>query len=264
MKKVLLSGLVLVVALVLQACGGSAVNEFTYIIDESYTEYITMGTSADYAPFESLETINGELTIVGIDVLIAKEIATKLEKNLKLVNRKFDYLIEDLNRGKVDFVMAGLTITEKRSKVVNFSEFYYESQDVLLVHKDNADIYTSIEAIDLSTNKIATQAGTSQVNSVDTLFNNASKQFVPSYIDLLNDLKNKKVSGLVLDQPVAVAYSKEFSDLVISSAVFPSNDDKFAIAVNKKSDDLLNTINEVIKEIKENGKLDSFFKEIIQ
>lgn len=263
MKKVVLGLIVLVTVLVLQACGGTPSNMYEYILDESFEEFLVMGTSADFEPFEYLDTVDGKTVAVGIDIEIAKEIAKKEGKNLRVINKNFDFLIEDLNKGRVDFVMAGLTITENRAKKVNFSEFYYEAEDVLVIRKEDKDKYNSIESIDIKGNKIGTQTGTVQVDSINENFKNATSQFIPNMLNVLNDLKTNKLTGAVLDKPVAEAYIKNFPELTISDAVFPVKEDKFAIAVNKKSNDLLASINEVIVDLKDSGKLDEIFKQFL-
>ena len=57
-----------------------AQNIFTINIDENYDDYIILGISADYPPYESLKTVNDKLTVVGIDIELAKEIAKALNK----------------------------------------------------------------------------------------------------------------------------------------------------------------------------------------
>lgn len=263
MKKGITIFIMALTILVLQACGGTPSNAYDFIIDDSFTEFITMGTSADFPPYEWLKEIDGKNQVVGIDIEIAKHIAKKEGKNLRVINKNFDYLIIDLANGKLDFVMAGLTINEDRAKQVSFSDFYYEAEDVLVIHKDDQDKYTSIEAIDLKNNKISTQSGTVQVETIDTLFTNVVKDYKPSMVQLVNELNDKRTSGIVMDKPVAEGYLKQFPNLVISSAEFPKGEDKFAVAVNKKSNDLLANINEVIKELKDSGKLVEIFNNMM-
>lgn len=264
MKKVV-TGLFLAVALfVLQACGGTPANTFEFVLDESYTEFVTMGTSADFQPFEYPATVDGKSTLVGIDIEIGKEIAKGLGKNLRVVNKNFNFLIEDLSNNKLDFVMAGLTITEDRSKKVDFSNFYYEAEDVLVVRKADQDKYLTIEDVNKSNIKIGAQSGTVQIDTVTEVLNNTVKHFIPNLQNLMNDLKNNKAHGVILDKPVAEAYVKQMTDLVISNVEFPIKKDKYAVAVNKGNSTLLNSINETIEDLKTSGKLEEIFKNILE
>lgn len=95
-----------VTALSLNACDTES-NVFEIIIDDSYIEFITMGTSADYAPYEYLTNdSNNKTQVVGIDIEIGKKIAQKLGKNLRVIHRNFDFLIDDLTENRVDFVIS--------------------------------------------------------------------------------------------------------------------------------------------------------------
>ena len=77
---------------------------------------IVMGTNAEFPPFEYRE---GE-KVVGFDVEIAKKIAEKLGAELQIEDMTFDGLIPALEAGKIDFIAAGMSITEERKKMLIF------------------------------------------------------------------------------------------------------------------------------------------------
>ena len=72
-----------------------------------YDEVIVMGTNAGFKPFEYK---NGN-EIVGFDVDIAKEIAKKTNKTLKIEDMSFDGLLPALKSVQVDMVIAGMSVT---------------------------------------------------------------------------------------------------------------------------------------------------------
>ena len=83
---------------------------------------LVVGTSADYPPYEFHTEINGEDTIVGFDISIAQAIADELGVDLKVVDMSFDNLIMSLVNGEFDMVIAGMTSTAEREKIVNFTK----------------------------------------------------------------------------------------------------------------------------------------------
>lgn len=259
MKKVLILAATLVTAFVLVACGGTPANVYEFIIDENYTEFITVGTSADFPPFEGLVQVGKKTEVQGIDIEIAKEIAKKVRKNLKVVDKNFDFLIQDLEDKKIDFIMAGLTINEDREKKVLFSDFYYEAQDVMVIHKDTKDKFNTIDSLNTKGIVLGTQSGTVQVETLMNDFKNATPKIVPSNINLINELNDKRIHGVLLDKPVADGFLKKYPNLMLSEAEFPEGEDQFAVAVNKEATEFLLKINEVIKELKESGKLQEIF-----
>ena len=90
-----------------------------------------VGTNAEFEPFEYLQ--NGE--IVGFDVDLMEEIAKYMGKEIEWKNISFDGLLPALQAKKLDVIIAGMTATEERKKFVNFSQIYYESNQMMLVHK---------------------------------------------------------------------------------------------------------------------------------
>lgn len=95
-------------------------------------ETLTMGTNAEFAPFEFMSD-EGEIT--GYDVEIAKEIARSMGRELVIENMNFDSLIAALSSGKVDMVIAGMTVDEERKQEVDFSDVYYQASQVIIVKK---------------------------------------------------------------------------------------------------------------------------------
>ena len=93
---------------------------------------IIMGTNAEFEPFEFRDDAN---EIAGFDVEIAKWIAYKAGKTLRIEDMNFDSLIAALSTGKIDFIAAGMTNTEERRQNVDFSTDYYESTQAIIVLK---------------------------------------------------------------------------------------------------------------------------------
>ena len=94
-----------------------------------------MATSADYPPYEFVDSSSGSQEIVGFDVDIAKYITEKLGAELKIDNVDFNGLIPALQSKRADFVMAGMTPTPERKQNVDFSEIYYDAKNTIVAKK---------------------------------------------------------------------------------------------------------------------------------
>lgn len=92
---------------------------------------VKLGTNASFPPFEYVE---GK-TIVGFDISMGQKIAETCEKRLEVVDMAFDSLIPALQSGTIDFIAAGMSVTEERKKNVDFSDAYFESEQVIIVRK---------------------------------------------------------------------------------------------------------------------------------
>ena len=121
MKKVLFLLVVIVLAGMTAVIGGCN--------KKVESSYITMGTNAEFPPFEYREREK----VTGFDTEIAEKVATKMGKTLKITDMSFDGLIPALQGGKVDMIVSGMSVTEERKKNVDFSNGYYTASQVIIV-----------------------------------------------------------------------------------------------------------------------------------
>ena len=97
----------------------------------SASEVVKLGTNAAFPPFEYVEGKN----IVGFDITMGQKIAKNANMKLEVVDMAFDSLIPALQSGTIDFIAAGMSVNEERKKNVDFSETYFESEQVIIVRK---------------------------------------------------------------------------------------------------------------------------------
>ncbi|MGL4393256.1 MAG: transporter substrate-binding domain-containing protein, partial [Fusobacteriaceae bacterium] len=114
-------------------------------------ERLYVGSNIDFPPFEFFE----KNEIVGFDIDLIKEVAKRLNMDIKIENMNFDALLPALQAKKVDVVVSGMTITEERKKSVLFTAPYFEAKQVLIV-KDNSKIKS---VNDLKGKKVAAGLG---------------------------------------------------------------------------------------------------------
>jgi len=263
-KRIFIMSVSVYLMIMLIGCDMASSNTFTFILDESYDSYITMGTSADYPPYEWLTNDgSNNHTVVGIDIEIAKVIANALEKNLKVVNRGFDFLLEDLKSGKVDFVISAMTPTEARAKVVDFSNIYYKATQVVLIKSNDFETFDSIESLNKSNVRIGAQLGSIQQTYAEDIFGLAQKQFIQAVPDLVLGLRNNQLSGVIMERPVAEGFINNLSGLAIADFSIGDPEDGSAVAVRKNNTELLTVINEVIDNLIASGQMDQFVSDFI-
>lgn len=92
---------------------------------------IKMGTNATFWPFEYTEGNQ----IAGFDISMSQYVAQHMGKKLEVVNMDFDALIGALQAGSIDFIAAGMSVEPDRLEYVDFSDAYYESEQVIIVRK---------------------------------------------------------------------------------------------------------------------------------
>ena len=97
-------------------------------VDRSNGKLI-MATNAAFEPYEYLENEK----IVGIDADMAQAVADILGRELEIVDIEFDSIITEVQSGKADIGVAGMTVTEERLKNIDFTDSYTTATQVIIV-----------------------------------------------------------------------------------------------------------------------------------
>ena len=209
---------------------------------------LIVATEAGFAPYEYYEA--GE--IVGVDIDIAREIAKKLNKELVIKDVAFDSIINEVKSGKADIGAAGISYDAERALEVDFSINYTTSNQVVIVKKDG-----NIKKIsDIKDQKIAVQLGTIADSYLTKNFPDVELVREKKYLAAIEDLKSNKCEDVVMDELPAKAILKNNPSLVILDGWLTS--DSYGMIVKKGNKELLEVINEVLKELSEQGKIDSY------
>lgn len=177
---------------------------------------IYVGMECGYNPFNytQVDDANGAVKISnapgyanGYDVMIAKRIAQKLGKQLVIVKYEWLALVNAVQAGSLDFIIAGMSPTEERKQQIDFSDAYYESQLVIVVRSDGpfADA-TSLEQ--LSGAKIVAQLGTFH----DLALQEQAEQYgiqrqtpMDTFPNMTTALSVGTIDGYVAEEPGAIA-----------------------------------------------------------
>lgn len=220
---------------------------------------LIVGLSADYAPYEFHATVDGKDKIVGFDISIAQKIADDLGVKLKIEEMGFDGLLGAMSTGKIDMIISGMSPTPERLKEVNFSDPYSDVKQRVVVRKADVDKFTSVKDFDglkVAAQKQSTQEELAQNELVGSKV--VSLQKVP---DVIVNLQQKKVDGIVLEGPVADAYISQNKDIALADIAFENGDKQTAVAIPKDAPYLLERVNESIKQIREENLLPGYIKQ---
>lgn len=219
------------------------------INDEDNT--LIVGTEAGFAPYEYM--VGNE--VVGIDMDISQAIADYLGKELVIKNMDFDGALLAVQSGKVDFVAAGVSVDEERKEVMDFSVDYVDSTEVVVINIENPMV---ADIDDLDGKIIGVQQGNIADFYVEENIKAKEIKRYTKFVQGAEDLKNGKIDCLVMDQYPAeelVAANPQLG--ILDGILF---EDKYAIAVEKGNTQLLDVINTVIEQLKNDGKIEEFIE----
>ena len=246
MKKWLLAGTLMMSAVLLGACSQETEGE----APEQKT--LVMGTSADYFPYEFVDTANGD-AIVGFDIEIAETITERLGYELKIEDMDFGSLLGALNSGRVDFVMAGMTPTEERKENADFSDIYLSATNLIMT-KDE-----SLQAIeDLSGKKIGVQTASIQENIAKEQAPNAELVSLNKIPEIVQELNTGRIDAMVIEDTVAQKYLDQ--DDSFYTFALKEDGEKGSAAAFKLDDELRDQFNEELNKMMESGEIDELVK----
>ena len=240
--------------ILLTGCGSSINN----IHDDNK---LTVGMECNYAPFNWSTTTADEYTeqistvdyCDGYDVTIAKKLAKSLGMEVEIVKYDWDNLIPGLMQNEIDVVIAGMTATEDRKEVVDFTDPYYTSQEVVIVRKDST--LTSITDIQELKGKIVKgQLNTLYDTIIDQINGVKHGTAMESYPSLVNDLLNKGCDAITAELPVAegiVASNPDLTYVTFKEGHGFTADTSVSIAVKKDNTELLDKLQKALNAISE-------------
>ena len=261
-----------VAALALTACGGSASSAASSVASSAASSEavssaaaaelttveagkLTMATNATFPPYE-MTTDSGE--IEGIDVDTAKAIAEKLGLELQIDDMEFDAALLSVQQGKADIVMAGVTVTDERKAVMDFSDSYATGIQSVIV-PEGSDI-TSVD--DLAGKKIGTQRGTTGYLYCSDDFGEDAVVAYDNGLTAVQALNNGQVDAVVIDNEPAKAYVESNPGLKILDTSYAEED--YAIGMNKSNTALLEAVNAALEELKADGTLQAIVDKYIK
>lgn len=211
-----------------------------------------MITEATFPPYEFLRGHE----VVGLDVELCKAIAAKLGKEFKVESVDFDSVIPALISGKADIAAAGITITEDRKKNVDFS-IPYEKTGIVIIYKKAAPYLTGES---LKGKRVGVQGGTtSEIYVSEELKQEPERMRSPA--EACAALEAGRVDAVIADIEPAKNCVKGAADLAMTDFI---TSEEYAVAIQKGQPKLLAAINEVITELKANGKLAAWKAQFIE
>ena len=202
---------------------------------------LIMSTNAAFPPYE-MTTDSGEFE--GIDIETAQAIADKLGLELQIDDMDFDAALLAVQQGKADMVMAGVTVTDERQNVMDFTDSYATGIQSIIV-KEDSDI-ASVD--DLAGKKIGTQRGTTGYLYCSDDFGDENVVAYDNGLTAVQMLNNGQVDCVVIDNAPAKEFIAANPGLKLLDTAYV--EESYAIGVGKGNTELKDAINTALEELK--------------
>lgn len=210
---------------------------------------LTVGTSPDYPPFESIDDAGN---MVGFDIDLIKAVAKEMGLDVKLMSMGFDSIIIAVKNGQVNLGMSSFSVTDERKKSIDFTKPYYASGQVVLT-TPKSGVKT---VADLKGQAVAAQIGSTSAEAAKNI-EGANALIVEDANIAVMMLKTGAVKAAVLDIAIADNYAAK-SDFVQLEK--PLSYEETAAVVRKGCPAFLDALNAAFEKVKASGQLDALRK----
>ncbi len=223
-------------------------------IDNSLNELkergvFVLGLDASFPP---MGFTDDDGTIIGYDIDLAKEVASRLGVEFKAQPIDWDAKEMELSTGKIDCIWNGFTMSEERSKALAFTRPYLANDQVVVV-KNNSDFK---KLADFAGKKVGLQAGSSAQEAVDSNeeFKSSLKEivFFKDNMTALNDLLVGGIDAVVMDSVVAnysIATTKKPLKLLDESLA----KEAYGVGFRKNDVKLRDEVQKILEEMEQDG-----------
>jgi putative glutamine transport system substrate-binding protein len=195
----------------------------------------------------------------GFDIDIAKALSKELfgtEEAVQFVSVTEGNWMALLNSGKIDIIVAPITITDERKRAVDFSIPYFITGQLILV-RGNSKI-TKYD--DLAGKKVATIRGSSGDTAIGELVPTAERVKFENNFEALQALKEHRVEAFVEDYIVLFNLLQKTPGLKMSS-LQPFRPARYGLAVRKGDKEWLDFINSILIKMRESGAYEKLLEE---
>lgn len=223
----------------------------------------TVGMECNYAPFNWTQLEQTDTSVAlgdgvsygdGYDVVMAKAIADKLGKELVIKKTAWDGLEPALSSGEIDAIIAGMTATPERKENADFTTPYYESDMVIIVRGDDAELGAVTEIQQLTGKKVQGQKNTLYDDVIDQIEGVEHMTPLDSYPLMIAALKSGDVDALTAELPVAKGVISTNPDLKLiqfeKGKGFEA-DTSVSIAIKKGNSEMLEAVQGALDTIPE-------------
>ena len=222
---------------------------------------LKVGTTGDYQPMSYLDPQTGKYE--GFDDELAKDLAESLGVEIEYVPTSWPTLMEDTLSGKFDLAICGVTITDVRKEQALMSDGYMINGKTILCRKEDADKFASLEDINRPEVRVMVNPG--------GLNEKFARENLPDVELIIHDV-NQEIPSLIAEgeadimiTEVAEAgyYVRKDSRLAAPLYLEPFTEGQIGIMMPKGSEELLDYVNQFLKDEKESGRIDELMGDYI-
>jgi len=213
-------------------------------------DVVRMGSEGQYPPYNF---INDDNELDGYERDLGDELCRRANLECEWVINDWDTIIPNLVAGNYDTIMAGMSITESRQEVISFTQDYLPPDPSAYVGLAGADPDWRENGV------VVTQSNTMQAGYVaDT---NAALIEYPTPDETIAALRNQEADLVLADKAFLETYVAESGGELVFVGEDVQIGDGMGMGIRQSDDELRDTFNAAISEMKEDGSLNELIRE---
>ncbi len=219
---------------------------------------IKVGFDVGYVPFEMSDKKGN---FVGFDVDLAKMMAKAMGVKFVPVNTAWDGIIPALVTGKLDIIIAGMTVTQQRNLKVNFADPYIIVGQTVIVNGKLKDTVKSYKDLNDPKYTVTSKLGTTGEQAIKRLLPKAKYKSFEDATEAGLEVASGRADAFVYDLPTCAAFQARQGEK--ANTVFldePFTFEPLAFAIRKGDPDFLNWLNNFMRQIKNDGRYDKIYE----
>jgi len=227
--------------------------------EESSAFHLVVATDSTWPPMEMMDE-NKE--IVGFDIDLMNEIAKAANFTVEFKSTAWEGIFAGLDSGQYDAIISSVTITDERKKAYDFSDWYINAGQVLIVRSEMTNV-TSLS--DMEGKTVGAQIGTTGSFEVEK-YENITLRTYDELGLAIEDIVNKRIDGVVADTPIAADFVLQNPNYKgkLKIATEPFTEEYYGIVVKKGNKKVLDVINSGLKKVRDAGIIEDLKKKWIQ
>lgn len=266
MKKLVCLLLAVLTVFALCACGSSEKSALDEIKESGV---LTVALSPDFSPMEFVDSSkSGQEQYVGFDVMLAQFIADELGVKLEIQAMSFDACQTAVSTASVPMSISGFSWTEERAENFELSDYYYagenETEQVLLIRKDDADKYKSAE--DFDGVDVGAQNASLQMMMVTEQLPNAKPYTIGDIGVGVLELQSGNIEALAVAAGNAEMIIESNPDLMVCEWEFDVKAEYEAnvVLITKGETELLEAVNAALQKAYDAGYYGGWYEEAVE
>lgn len=213
---------------------------------------LNVGTSRTVPPIMFEE--GGET--VGLEADLARELAAALGMKARLVPMYWPNLIPELRAGRIDIIMAGMSITDERKREVAFTDSYLNTGQAALIRAADRPSLGALRQVLATRRPIGVEVDSTGEGFVKDKIPRAGRRSFPTVSKAVDALVLRDVDMVIHDQPTILWLAREHAEHDLLVVPGQLTDEALAWAVRRDNAPLRQSINEILADWKRSGKLD--------